>query len=121
MPRASSLERVPNPHSLRVCVTCALTVALLAQDTVIRTNVPLVFVPVTVTDKKGKPIDGLTVDNFVLSDDGARQKIRVDTSDTVLAPVSLVIAMQCSGIAAAELAKIQRVGGMIQPLITGER
>src|SRR5438067_2690943 len=100
MPRASSHQGVPNPHSLRVCVTCALTVVLAAQaqDTVIRTNVPLVFVPVTVTDKKGNPIDGLTVDDFVLNDDGARQKIRVDTSDTVLAPVSLVIAMQCSGI-----------------------
>jgi VWFA-related protein len=102
-------------------VTCALTVALLAQEPTIRTNVPLVLVPATVMDKKGNPIDGLKMEDFVLTDDGARQSIRVDTSDTVLAPVSLVIAVQCSGIAASELAKIQRVGGMIQPLITGER
>ena len=39
----------------------------------------------------------------------------------MLAPVSLVVAVQCSGISAAVLAKINRVGGMIQPLISGDR
>ena len=75
----------------------------------------------TVTDRKGNLIDGLTVDDFIVSDDGIRQDIRLDTSDTVLAPVSLVVAIQCSGISAAVLAKINRVGGMIQPLVAGDR
>ena len=39
----------------------------------------------------------------------------------MLAPVSLVVAVQCSGISAAVLAKINRVGGMIQPLVSGDR
>jgi VWFA-related protein len=98
-----------------------LTVVLAAQQSTIRTNVPLVLVPVTVTDHKGNFIDGLEVDDFIVTDDGLKQQIRMDTSDTVMAPVSLVIAVQCSGISAAVLAKIHKVGGMIQPLITGER
>ncbi len=91
------------------------------QQPTIKANVPLVLVPVTVTDKKGVSIDGLSVDDFILTDDGVRQTVRMDTSDTVLAPISLVVAVQCSGISAAVLAKINRVGGMIQPLVVGER
>lgn len=107
---------------IRIGVLCALTVALGAQpQPTIRTNVPLVLVPVTVTDRKGNFIDGLSVDDFVVADNGVRQQIRMDTSDTVLAPVSLVVAVQCSGISAAVLQKIHRVGGMIQPLVAGER
>ena len=101
---------------------CVLTVALIAQpQPTIRTNVPLVLVPITITDRKGNFIDGLSVDDFVVADNGVRQQIRMDTSDTVLAPVSLVVAVQCSGISAAVLQKIHRVGGMIQPLVAGER
>jgi len=45
----------------------------------------------------------------------------MDTSDTVLAPISLVVAVQSTEYSAPALAKIVRVGGMIQPLITGDR
>ena len=92
-----------------------------SQLRTIRANVPLVLAPVTVTDKKGNFIDGLTVDDFRLTDDGVPQKIRMDTSDTVLAPVSLVVLIQASGISAPALARIERVGGMIKPLVIGER
>ena len=105
-----------------ITVLCALAVSLLAQEQpTIRTTVPLVLVPVTVTDTKGSSIDGLKVEDFLLADDSVRQNARLDTSDTVLAPISLVVAVQCSGISAAVLAKINRVGGMIQPLISGDR
>lgn len=87
----------------------------------IRANVPLVLVPVTVTDRKGNLIDGLTSPDFILTDEGVPQKIRLDTSDTVLAPVALVLAIQTSGISSPELAKIRRVGGMFKPLVAGER
>jgi VWFA-related protein len=107
-------------------VLCALTVLLPAQqpeipDPAIKANVHLVIVPVTVVDVRGKSIDGLGAGDFVLSDEGKRQKIRLDTADTVLAPISLVIAIQSSGISQPVLAKIRQVGGMIQPLVTGER
>jgi len=87
----------------------------------LQANVPLVLAPVTVTDKKGNFIDGLTVDDFRLTDEGKPQKIRMDTSDTVLAPVSLVVLIQASGISTPALARIQRVGGLIKPLVIGER
>jgi hypothetical protein len=85
-------------------VLCALSVAAIAQEPqeatlpnpTIRANVPLVLVPVTVTDRKGKFVNGLSVEDFIVGDNGIRQKIRLDTSDTVVAPVSLVVAVQCS-------------------------
>ena len=109
---------VPRAFFRCVGVLFAPTVVLIAQQQpTIRTNVPLVLVPATVTDRKGNFIDGLEAGDFIVIDDGVPQKVRLDTSDTVLAPVSLVIAVQSSGISAPELAKIRRVGGMIQPLI----
>lgn len=100
---------------------CALTVALLAQDQALKTNVHLVLVPTTVTDKKGMLIDGLHEDDFVVTDDSVRQKIHMDTSDTVLSPVSLVVLVQSSGISAPALARIRLVGAMIQPVVIGQR
>jgi VWFA-related protein len=107
--------------SNKICVTCALTVALVAQDQAIRTNVHLVLVPTTVMDKKGTLIDGLSVDDFVVTDDSVRQKVHMDTSDTVLAPVSLVVLIQSSGISTPALARIRLVGAMIKPLVIGDR
>ncbi|HLH43302.1 MAG TPA: VWA domain-containing protein [Bryobacteraceae bacterium] len=103
-----------------LCLTAFFTME--AQEPVIRTNVPLVLVPVTVTDAKGKPVDGLQQDDFILYDDGAEQKqVRLDTSDTVLAPVAMVVAIQSSGISEPALARIRRAGSLIQPLVAGER
>ena len=104
-----------------VCLT-ASCFPVWAQEPVIRTNVPLVLVPVTVTDAKGKPVDGLQQEDFILDDDGQEQRqVRLDTSDTVLAPVAMVVAIQSSGISEPALARIHRVGAMIQPLVAGER
>jgi VWFA-related protein len=112
---------VVNPLSNKACVMCALTVALLAQDQAIRTNVHLVLVPTTVMDKKGTLIDGLSANDFVVTDDLAPQTVHLDTSDTVLAPVSLVILVQSSGISSPALARIRLVGAMIKPLVIGDR
>jgi VWFA-related protein len=99
----------------------ALTVALMAQEQAIRTNVHLVLVPTTVMDKKGTLIDGLSADDFVVTDDSVRQKVHLDTSDTVLAPVSLVVLIQSSGISTPALARIRLVGAMLKPLVIGDR
>jgi len=110
-----------------LCVFLAAVILfpLLAQQpdpsTTIRANVPLVLAPVTVTDKKGNFIDGLKVEDFRLNDEGVPQQIRMDTSDTVLAPVSLMVLIQASGISAPVLARTEQVGGMIKPLVIGER
>jgi VWFA-related protein len=91
------------------------------ENPAIQANVPLVLAPVTVTDQKGKLIDGLTVADFRLADDGKPRPITMDTSDTVQAPVSLVVLIQASGISAPALARIAQVGGLIKPLVIGER
>jgi len=91
------------------------------QQPTIRTQVPLVLAPANVTDHSGKPIDGLKVSDFALTDEGTPQEISLDTSDTVLAPVALVLAVQASGISQPALARIRQIGGMIHPVITGER
>ena len=107
---------------------CAFLLAILPlcaqnepESPTIRANVPLVLVPVSVTGKNGNSIDGLHVDDFRLTDDGAAQKLRLDTSDTVLAPISLVVLIQSSGISAPAMARIARVGPMIKPLVVGDR
>src|ERR1700689_5753598 len=101
--------------SKTACLVCALTVVLAAQD--IKTNVHLVLVPTTVMDKHGTLIDGLSADDFAVFDDNVRQQVHMDTSDTVLAPVSLVVLVQSSGISTPALARIRLVGAMIKPLV----
>ena len=116
--------------SLRISAAILSAIPLLAQEAPpiqaqeaapIQTNVPLVLAPVTVTDGKGNLIDGLTVDDFRLADDGKPRPITMDTSDTVQAPVSLVVLIQASQISTPALARIAQVGGLIKPLVIGER
>jgi VWFA-related protein len=112
------------PRLLALALVCA---ALLAQDSTpnrdtIRANVHLVLVPVTVTDAKGRIVDGLKAQDFVLYDDGVPQgQLQVDSSDTVLAPVALVVAIQASWISQPALEKIHKIGGMLQPLVSGDK
>jgi VWFA-related protein len=80
-----------------------------------------VLVPVTVTDPKGRSIDGLESSDFLLLDNRQPQKVTVDAIDTGVAPIALVVAVQSSGISVAVLEKVRKIGPMIQPLITGER
>ncbi|HEY1339696.1 MAG TPA: VWA domain-containing protein [Bryobacteraceae bacterium] len=54
-------------------------------------------------------------------DEGRERKIAVDTIDTGVAPIALVMAVQSSGISGPVLEKVRRIGSMIQPLVTGER
>jgi VWFA-related protein len=98
-----------------------LAISLAAQEPHFDVGSRLVLVPVTVTDRKGHSIYGLETADFRLYDNGRRQVASVDTIDTGVAPVALVVAIQSSGISAAVLDKVRGVGSMIQPLITGER
>jgi VWFA-related protein len=91
------------------------------QSPTIRTEVPLVMAPVTVTDAKGHYIDGLSAGDFVLMDNQSPRPFQLDTSDTTLIPISIVLVVQINNYAGAVVAKLHKVGSMIQPLITGVR
>ena len=66
-------------------------------------------------------VDGLAARDFKVLDDGVRQEVTVDDFITGLAPISLAIAIQTSGISTPALTKVRRIGGMIQPLVIGQR
>jgi VWFA-related protein len=82
----------------------------------------LVQVPVTITDAKGRLVDGLDAEDFVVLDNGKPvDRTAIDTIATGTAPIAIVVAVQSSGISTAVLAKVRKIGSMIQPLITGDR
>jgi len=100
-------------------VLCCLAAA--AQDRPFRVQTRIVQVPTVITDKTGRYIDGLLAQDFTVLDNGVPQQITVDDFGAGLPPISLVIAIQSSAISKLALAKIRRIAGMIQPLVTGER
>ncbi len=81
----------------------------------------IVQVPVSVTGKRGSQISNLQASDFELLVDGVPRHITLDRFDTGVAPISLVVAIQSAGISAPAIAKIRRIGGMIQPLVIGSR
>jgi VWFA-related protein len=106
---------------MRRILALALAVPAAAQEARFDVQSRLVLVPATVTDRQGRPVDGLGAADFVVLDNGRPQAAAVDTIATGVAPIALVVAVQSSGISAAALAKVRKIGAMIHPLITGER
>ncbi len=73
-----------------------LLAVLSAQDLpVFRTTTDVVVVPVTVTDRSGRFVPGLTVDQFAISDAGVTRPITQFSAERV--PVSLGILLDVSG------------------------
>ncbi|MBI2687522.1 MAG: VWA domain-containing protein [Acidobacteria bacterium] len=105
---------------MRTFLLC-VTAAVCAQETTFRATVPVVLVPVTVTDSKGKLVDGLSDGDFVVTDNGRPVKFQFDSAEFTAVPISLIVAVQTNDLSAAALLKIQKIGTMIQALITGER
>ena len=106
---------------MRCAVILGFAAFLAAQDSRFDVRSRLVLVPVNVTDAKGRSINALQASDFLVLDNGRLRKAAADTIDTGVAPIALVIAIQSSGISAAALEKVRKIGAMIQPLITGER
>jgi VWFA-related protein len=95
--------------------------ALCAQDSRFAVQSRLVLVPVTVTDAKSRIVEGLEAGEFVLFDNGRRQKTTLDVAGAGMAPIALVVAIQTSGISKAALEKVNSIGAMIRPVVTGAR
>jgi VWFA-related protein len=107
---------------MRCALLLGLSTLLIAQQPP-RFDVrsPLVIVPVSVTDTEGRFVNGLAASDFLVFDNGRAQKATVDTIDTGVAPIALIVAVQSSGISAAVIEKAQKIGVMIRPMVTGER
>jgi VWFA-related protein len=83
-----------------------------------RTGVQVVVVPAVVTDSEGNYVNGLQPQDFRLTDNGQPQRIQVDVT---YVPISLVVAIQASSATESVLPKIQKIGSLLQGLVTGEQ
>ncbi len=84
---------------------------------VIRQTVVNVQVPVTVTDKDGNYVSGLTPVDFQLLDNGIPQKI---SEDVATHPISLVVAVQANATAQQVLPTIAKGSALFDTLVVGE-
>jgi VWFA-related protein len=96
---------------------CALAWPVPAQETALKTTVPLVVAATTITDRSGHYVLGLTPADLLLLDNNVPRKIQVDE---LTMPISLVIAVQSTQNAWAALDKIKKIGSMIEPLVAGD-
>jgi VWFA-related protein len=86
----------------------------------IRVTTNEVLVPTLVEKRGGGVVYGLKPDDFVLSDNGVRQKIRVqEEMDT--APVALVVAVEEGGVSALEFDKLAKLGPLLDLFLSDGR
>jgi VWFA-related protein len=79
-----------------------------------------VLVPTLVEKRGGGIVYGLKPDDFVLEDNGVRQKIRVqEEMDT--APVALVVAVEEGGVSALEFDKLAKLGPLLDLFLSDGR
>lgn len=98
--------------ALSVC----LCVAVPAQDVPLRATSPLVVVPVSVRDKKGNRIGGLTAADFTLTDRGRPVEFRLEEESS---PISVAVLVQTNRIAAPALSRLERNVSLLGPLVAG--
>jgi VWFA-related protein len=98
-----------------------LAQATFAQDSRFSAETRVVQVPVTVTGANGRNIDGLKTGDFEVLDEGRRRVFTLDAFGPGAAPISLAIAVQTSALAKPALARIRRIGTLVEPLVIGRR
>ncbi|MDQ6706417.1 MAG: VWA domain-containing protein, partial [Acidobacteriota bacterium] len=92
----------------------ALTCAAWAQ---FKSTVPLVVAPTTVTDSKGRYVDGLTAEDLTLYDNNVPQAIQMDW---MTYPISLVVAVQTSSNSGAVIDKLGGSGILFSQLLAAD-
>jgi VWFA-related protein len=102
-----------------ICGLQSITAPDTAPTPGFRSETRIVQVPVSVTDVRGRSVEGLAARDFLVLSDGIKQDVTLDSFDTGVAKISLAIAVQTSEISTPALTKIRRIGDMIQPLVIG--
>jgi len=81
------------------------------------TDIRIVMTPVTVTDRTGIVINGLSPTDFRLLDNGKPQKI---TEDIAVHPISMVIVIQANAEVEKMLPAVQKLASAIQSQVLGD-
>jgi VWFA-related protein len=89
-------------------------------NTILRTGSTLVLVPALVKTKKGDPVFTLTADNFVVTDDGIEQKVRLE-EDSGSQPLALVIVVETGGDGAKYLDDYHDLGTLLESMVGNVR
>jgi VWFA-related protein len=82
-----------------------------------KSTVALVVAPTTVTDSKGRCVDGLTVEDLILYDNNVPQPIQMDWMPL---PISLVVAVQSSANSGPVIDKLGRTGVLLTRLLAAD-
>ena len=87
-----------------------------AASITVRSN--LVIVPALVRTKSGELVYTLKAEDFILTDNGVVQKLRLE-QDTGSEPLAMVIIAQTGGDASAHLDQYQHLGPMLDNMLGG--
>jgi VWFA-related protein len=98
-------------------VAAALVVLTCAGRAQFKSTVSLVIAPTTVTDSKGKYVDGLTPEDLTLYDNNVPQAIQMDW---MMYPISLVVAVQTSSNSGAVIDKLGGSGILFTQLLAAD-
>jgi VWFA-related protein len=108
---AQQLPPIEPPQPLPSAHAAAPTLRITANE---------VLVPTLVEKRGGGILYGLKPEDFVLEDNGAPQKIRVqEEMDT--APVALVVAVELGGVSVLEFDKLARLGPLLDLFLSDGR
>jgi VWFA-related protein len=82
----------------------------------IRTSSTVVLVPALVKTKSGETVFSLTADDFILTDNGVRQTLHLET-DTDLQPLALVVIVETGGQGTRHLHDYDNLGAELDAVI----
>jgi VWFA-related protein len=98
---------------------CVITVVLCSGGWAqFRSTVPLVVAPTTITDSKGRFVDGLMPEDLILTDNSVPQAIQMDW---MTYPISLVVAVQTSENSGPVIDKLGGSGILFTQLLAADR
>jgi VWFA-related protein len=89
-----------------------------SQIPTLTTRSNLVLVPALVKDSTGKVVFSLTADDFILTDNGIPQTVRVE-EDALGQPLALVVIVETGGEGAAHLRDYRTLGPVLDAIIGG--
>lgn len=119
-PQVPPVKATPTPAPTPPARSAPAAAEEVDEDDVVRVDTQLISVPVTVTDRAGRPLTNLRAENFALYEDGQPQRVaNFITSD---APFEVALVLDTSGSTRSEVGLIRRAANaFIDALRPGDR